>query len=152
MTSLPLFIAPAQFDDADAALEQVRTIYTRSVQHLRQALQAYVRGAQPQQRCRAYYPFVRRHTATAARADSRRAYGFVAGPGTYETTLTRPDLFARYYRRQFELLLRNHQVRLEVGTSNQPNRRPHGTFELNDCRRGGIAHIHCFAVNDDGQW
>ena len=120
MTSLPLFIAPAQFDDADAALAQVRTIYANSVDHLRQALHAYVGGAQPKARCRAYYPFVRLHTSTVARADSRLAYGFVAGPGTYETTLTRPDLFARYYRRQFELLLRNHHVRLEVGTSNQP--------------------------------
>jgi hypothetical protein len=43
---------------------------------------------------RACYPFVRVHTDTVARADSRLAYGFVAGPGVYETTLTRPDLFA----------------------------------------------------------
>ena len=42
---------------------------------------------------RACYPFVRVHTDTVARADSRLSYGFVAGPGTYETTLTRPDLF-----------------------------------------------------------
>jgi AMP nucleosidase len=59
---------------------------------------------------RACYPFVRVHTATVARADSRLAYGFVAGPGTYETTLTRPDLFGNYYREQFELLLKNHGV------------------------------------------
>ena len=30
------------------------------------------------------------------RGDSRLAYGFVAGPGAYETTLTRPALFERY--------------------------------------------------------
>jgi AMP nucleosidase len=69
---------------------------------------------------RACYPFVRVHTATVARADSRLAYGFVAGPGTYETTLTRPDLFADYYREQFRLLAENHRVSLEVGTSRQP--------------------------------
>jgi AMP nucleosidase len=28
--------------------------------------------------------------------------------GHYETTLTRPDLFARYYQQQFKLLLKNH--------------------------------------------
>lgn len=39
---------------------------------------------------------------------------------TYETTLTRPDLFADYYLEQFRLLLRNHHVSLEVGTSSQP--------------------------------
>ena len=69
---------------------------------------------------RACYPFVRLRTTTVARADSRLAYGFVAGPGTYETTLTRPDLFAGYYREQFRLLLKNHGVPLEVGTSAQP--------------------------------
>jgi AMP nucleosidase len=57
---------------------------------------------------------------TVARRDSRRAYGFVAGPGTYETTLTRPDLFGNYYREQFRLLLDNHDVPVEVGTSSQP--------------------------------
>jgi AMP nucleosidase len=69
---------------------------------------------------RANYPFVRVHTDTVARADSRLSYGFVAGPGTYETSLTRPDLFGLYFLRQFELLLQNHGVSLEVGTSTQP--------------------------------
>ena len=54
---------------------------------------------------RACYPFVRVRTDTVARADSRLSYGFVAGPGTFETTLTRPDLFANYYLEQFRLLL-----------------------------------------------
>ncbi len=120
MTSLPFFVAPAQFDDAVAALDRVRQIYANSIQHLRQALQAYVSGQELDHRCRAFYPFVRLQIHTVAKADSRLAYGFVAGPGTYETTLTRPDLFARYYQRQFELLLQNHQVSIEVGTSNQP--------------------------------
>ncbi|MFZ4652313.1 MAG: AMP nucleosidase [Rubrivivax sp.] len=119
MTSLPLFVAPARFEQADAALDQVRHIYEQSITHLREALHGYVGGADHGQRVRAFYPFVRVHTDTVARADSRLAYGFVAGPGTYETTLTRPDLFASYYRQQFELLLRNHGVTLEVGTSAQ---------------------------------
>jgi AMP nucleosidase len=57
---------------------------------------------------------------TVARPDSRLSYGFVAGPGTYETTLTRPDLFGRYFLEQFRLLRANHRVTLEVGTSRQP--------------------------------
>ncbi|MCW5638680.1 MAG: AMP nucleosidase, partial [Rubrivivax sp.] len=116
----PLYIAPARFDDAAQALEQVRDIYRRSVQHLRDALHAFIAGADPQQHVRACYPFVRVRTDTVARADSRLSYGFVAGPGTYETTLTRPDLFGRYYLEQFALLLRNHGVALEVATGTQP--------------------------------
>jgi len=69
---------------------------------------------------RACYPFVRVHTDTVARADSRLSYGFVSGPGTYETTLTRPDLFGDYWFEQFRLLQKNHHVALEIGTSTQP--------------------------------
>jgi hypothetical protein len=39
--------------------------------------------------------------------DSRLSYGFVAEPGRFETTLTRPDLFAYYIRQQLRLLLHN---------------------------------------------
>ena len=121
MSNQPAFLAPARFDDPTAAMQRVTEIYNSSVNHLRGALQAFVGGDDTTaQNVRACYPFVRVHTDTVARADSRLSYGFVAGPGTYETTLTRPDLFGRYYEEQFKLLLRNHQVSLEVGTSHQP--------------------------------
>ena len=117
-------IAPMQFDDPIAAYEQVLAIYDANIAHLRDAMKRFVAGEDLGEHVRACYPFVRVHTDTVARADSRLAFGFVAGPGTYETTLTRPDLFARYYQEQFRLLLKNHghhqQVRLEVGTSAQP--------------------------------
>ena len=109
-----------RFDNPDAALERVRSIYDANLQYLRDALQAFVAGHVPAERVRACYPFVRVRTDTVARADSRLSYGFVAGPGTFETTLTRPDLFASYYREQFHLLLKNHQVTLEIGVSSQP--------------------------------
>jgi AMP nucleosidase len=120
MPSLPLFIAPTRHDDADTALAQVQLIYRDSVEHLRTALQRFVAGTDDGQSVRAFYPFVRVRTDTVARADSRLSYGFVAGPGTYETTITRPDLFAGYLREQFRLLLQNHGVALEVGTSTSP--------------------------------
>jgi AMP nucleosidase len=120
MSTAPTFIAPARFSDPALALAQVQSIYQSSVDHLRGALQRFVAGEVLDQHIRACYPFVRVHTDTVVRADSRLSYGFVAGPGTFETTLTRPDLFANYYLEQFKLLLRNHQVALEVGTSSQP--------------------------------
>ena len=114
------FTAPDRFDEPEAALRQVKTIYENSVRHLRAALQQFVDGHTPGGRIRACYPFVRVRTQTVARADSRLSYGFVAGPGHYETTLTRPDLFGSYFLEQFRLLQRNHGVSLEVGTSHQP--------------------------------
>ena len=116
----PPFFPPQRFDDPAAALAQVGAIYERGVAHLREALRRFVAGEDPPQRVRAFYPFVRIRTETVARADSRLAYGFVAGPGTFETTLTRPDLFGRYYREQFRLLLANHRVPIEVGTGKTP--------------------------------
>ena len=119
-SQVPTYLAPARFDDPDAALRQVRTIYDHSIAHLREALHRFVAGDVIAQHVRACYPFVRVHTDTVARADSRLSYGFVAGRGSFETTLTRPDLFASYYREQFRLLLENHQVPIEIGTSAQP--------------------------------
>jgi AMP nucleosidase len=109
-----------RFDNAQAALDQVTRLYDSQIAYLRDALQRFVAGENIKHHVRAKYPFVRIHTDTVARADSRLSYGFVAGPGTYETTLTRPDLFADYYREQFELLLANHGVSLEIGLGGDP--------------------------------
>ena len=124
MSYLPAFIAPMRFTDPAAALAQARLIYDNSIAHLRQAMQRYVAGDDLPGHVRGCYPFVRVQTDTVTRQASsesaRLSYGFVAGPGRFETTLTRPDLYARYYLEQFSLLLDNHGVELEVGTSNQP--------------------------------
>ncbi len=114
-------VAPRrEFNDPDAALAHATAIYDAGVAHLRQQLQTFLDGELPGERVRATYPYVRIRVDTVMRADSRLAYGFVAGPGRYETTLTRPDLFGPYYREQFRLLLRNHAVALEVGASDEP--------------------------------
>jgi len=120
MSSTPTVINTQSFTDADAALLHATTIYNSGIAYLRQALHEFISGRDFTERVRACYPFVRIQTHTVARADSRLSYGFVAGPGTFETTLTRPDLFADYYREQLHLLLQNHGVALEVGLSRQP--------------------------------
>ena len=123
-TPIP-FIAPEVFDSADAALARVQAIYEQSVQHLRSAMQRFVAGDDLQDRVRACYPYVRIETRTdwtqsPALDTELLSYGFVASAGSHATTLTRPDLFAAYLREQFALLIRNHGVQLEVGTSKEP--------------------------------
>ncbi len=124
MALLPPFIAPLRFTDAAAALAQVQHIYDSSIAHLRGAMQRFVAGDESVSSVRACYPLVRIHTDTVARKANaelaRLSFGFVAGPGRFETTMTRPDLYADYYLEQFRLLLQNHGVELEVLTSNQP--------------------------------
>ena len=116
----PLLVPRESFDDPDAAVERVRQIYQAGVDHLRKHLHDFVAGRVPASHVRACYPSVRVHTDTVARADSVSSYGFVAGPGTFETTLTRPELFAEYYREQFRLLRHHHGVKIEVGVSREP--------------------------------
>ena len=122
---LPAFTAPTRHTDAASALAQVQAIYNAAIGHLRTAMQAYVQGELgAEQRVRAHYPLVRLHAAHSQQHEplthTRLSYGFVAGPGKFETTLTRPDLYASYYLNQFELLLLNHAGELEVGISSQP--------------------------------
>jgi len=118
------YSAPRSFTDPDAALAHARAIYESAVDHLRDQLRRFVAGETPATRVRACYPRLRVRSDSVARADSRLAFGFVAGPGLYDTTLTRPDLFAAYYRAQFDLLLKNHGPHLvgglEVGLSKTP--------------------------------
>ena len=142
MSYLPTFIAPARFTDPASALARVREIYDSSIAHLRSAMQRFVAGESLPGHVRACYPFVRVQTDTVSRlnsgANARLSYGFVAGPGRFETTLSRPDLFAEYYLDQFTLLLENHGVELEVGTSSQ-SIPVHFSFAENDHIEGSLS-------------
>ncbi len=137
------FIAPEVFDNADAALQRVQAIYDQSLNHLREAMRRYVAGEPMVDKVRACYPFVRLQTTTGwvppnSQETEWLSYGFVATAGRYETTLTRPDLFADYLRQQFSLLLANHGVALEVGTSQLPIP-VHFSFAENDHIEGEMS-------------
>ena len=130
--------AVVSYHDAHQALAQVQHLYREQIDHLRSAMQRFVEGETPSAPVHAYYPFARLHTSTVARAASQLAYGFVEGPGTYEATLTRPDLFADYLLEQFQLLIHNHKVPLEVGLSSKPI--PiHFSFADNDHIEGSLS-------------
>ncbi len=139
---MPPFIAPTRHTDPRAAFEQVRQIYATQIEHLRGAMQRFVTGQPLPGHVRACYPFVRVHTDTEVRQNvlekAGLSYGFVAGAGRFETTLTRPDLYSRYYLEQFRLLVQNHGVELEVGTSTQPIP-VHFSFAENDHIEGTLS-------------
>ncbi|MDR0214359.1 MAG: AMP nucleosidase [Comamonas sp.] len=123
--------------EASQALAHVQQLYREQIEHLRAAMQRFVAGETPAAPIHAYYPFVRMKTTTVARADTKLTYGFVEGPGTYEATLTRPDLFATYYGEQLRLLIAHHSVQLEVGLSDKPI--PiHFSFAENDHIEGAL--------------
>src|ERR1700751_5778132 len=120
LVETPPPFATEAFVDAGAAVARLEEIYERNTRFLRDRFEAYVNGGTFTTRVRACYPFVRMTTATHARLDSRLAYGFVAGPGVHETSVTRPDIFRTYLTEQIELLVNNHGVPIEIGESDEP--------------------------------
>lgn len=112
--------APRSFTQPEEAVARVREIYEANTSFLRERFLAFTKGERIKGRVRACYPYVQLITQSNSRGDTRLAYGFVSQPGTYSTTLTRPDVFAAYYLEQFRQLIRNHGEPLEIGVSETP--------------------------------
>lgn len=108
------------FSDPKAAVERLCEIYTAATEFLTERFRDSLEGVPPQERYRAFYPEIRIVTQSFAKIDSRLSFGHVAGPGTYATTITRPDLFEYYLRDQIGLLVDNHGVSVQIGVSETP--------------------------------
>ena len=111
---------PRSFKEPKDALDAVCEIYDTQTEFLRTAFQSFVSGHATPTRTRAFYPYIKISTRLARRSDTRLSYGFASRPGTYSTTLTRPDIFKHYYQEQLRLLVKNHDVPIEVGISDTP--------------------------------
>ena len=119
-TEHPPLLPFEAFRDARAAVERLQLIFDRNTAFLRERFAGLAGGSVPQAPVRACYPEVRIATSSHARLDQRLSYGFVPGPGRHAITVTRPDLFASYLEEQIDLLIRNHDVPVEVGESETP--------------------------------
>jgi len=110
-----------RFTDAGEAVAHLVELYDAATAFLRERFRAVVLdGGIPDARYRAYYPEIRITTTTYSQVDTRLAFGHVAEPGTYMTTVTRPDLFGNYLRQQIGLLIQNHGVPVYIGPSTTP--------------------------------
>ncbi len=108
------------FDDPKAAVERLQELYDSASRFLTDNFRKSLEGTSPNERYRAYYPQICISTQSYAQVDSRLSFGHVAGPGTYTTTVTRPDLFNHYLEEQIRLLIDNHGVPVEIGPSETP--------------------------------
>jgi AMP nucleosidase len=107
-----------EFRDAGQALERIARIYDKGVTIVRQAFERFNAGQELDGPVDAFYPFLGiAVTREVLNLDARLSFGALHDPGVYGTTLTRPQLFAEYYRRQIELLLQHHGVPVVVGIS-----------------------------------
>ena len=120
MTRTPKNPRPVAYKDASKALEAVEKIYKTNIEFLQKKFQDFVENEGFNERVRACYPYAKISTTAATRTDNRLSYGFLPKPGTYVTTLTRPDIFDHYFEQQFVQLLKNHDVPIEIGVSEEP--------------------------------
>ena len=111
---------PEQFTDARAAVTRLQALYGTAVDFLRDRFTETLKGGRPASRFRAFYPEIRITTTSFDLVDSRLSFGYVGAPGTYSTTITRPDLFENYLIQQVRLLIENHRVPVTIGPSDTP--------------------------------
>jgi AMP nucleosidase len=123
-TPLPLLTPdapPAEaFTDAARAVDRLEALYTQATEFLTRAFSESVMQGHPGARIRAFYPEIRLTVRTFDKTDSRLSFGHVSAPGTYSTTVTRPDLFRNYLIQQLSLLIQNHGEPVVIGASETP--------------------------------
>ncbi|XHB98724.1 AMP nucleosidase [Nitratireductor sp. ac15] len=118
--SSPEPFARKSFTDAREAVAALKALYERNTAFLRDAFAQVAKDGESDRRFRAFYPEVSLATGSYAQIDTRLAYGHVAAPGVYATTITRPDLFEDYLIDQLSLVIRNHGVPVTICESETP--------------------------------
>ncbi|MFT6606270.1 MAG: AMP nucleosidase [Halocynthiibacter sp.] len=108
------------FESAALAVDRLEELYSEASQFLCAKFSEHAGGARPDARYRAFYPEIRVSITSYAQTDSRMSFGHMATPGTYSTTITRPDLFRNYLIQQIGLLIKNHGVAVLIGLSSTP--------------------------------
>lgn len=112
---------PMATKNASEAVDQLIEIYDANTRFLCRHFEHMVEsGQEPTQRISACYPMLSVKVENFERLDSRLSFGHVSQPGLYSTTITNPTLFRDYLTRQIELLVKNHDVPVRVGVSDEP--------------------------------
>ena len=111
---------PQSFTDPVQAVDRLTELYDGATGFLCRSFAQVMADGASDYRFRAFYPEVRLTTTSFARVDTRLSFGHVAAPGTYATTVTRPDLYRNYLIAQIGLVIRNHGQPVIIGPSQTP--------------------------------
>jgi AMP nucleosidase len=120
MIQSPITPAHEAFTDAAKAVARLIELYDIASNFLVEKFSQALLLGRPTTRFRAFYPEIRLAMTSFALTDSRLSFGYVAAPGQYSTTITRPELFAHYLEQQMGLLMQNHGVPVVIGASETP--------------------------------
>ena len=111
--------------DSTTVINELAALYDAAVERLRADIGEYVRSGTPPPPERrtdgSYcYPELRvRYAGGPPPSDRLRTFGRLHQPGTYATTITRPELFAGYLAEQLDFLIEDFDVAIETGPSRQ---------------------------------
>lgn len=122
-TYFPGVTQVAAYTDPSKAVKAIESIYNKSSDLIHDAFSQLLEGKEVPESllAEATYPYVGIHvTPKDLNLDARLSYGVVAEAGIYGGTVTRPDIFKRYYQDQISLLMERHKVPVYVGASNWP--------------------------------
>jgi AMP nucleosidase len=112
-------------EKAAAIVERLNQEYQTTVRSLRTSLQTFLSGGPPPtpaERAKGIFTYPElRLSWPPGRAYPRlsRAYARISQPGNYSVTVTRPDLYRDYLTEQIDLLMKDFDIRVEVGRSTQ---------------------------------
>lgn len=110
---------------AHAIVDEVISAYDQATERLRSALADYLKNRKPpaaswRDHSDFCYPEIVIHYSGSQRENiSNLAFGRMEKPGVYRTTVTQPQLFAKYLVSQLSLLIEQYDIRVEVGRSQQ---------------------------------
>ena len=104
-------------EDAVAALQR---LYETEAARLRDAFDAFATDGALAGPVRGHYPKLAIAVNQALPHPPAQSFGFCDAVGRYETTVTRPDLFAEYLLLQMRELRANHACGFEVSLSDMP--------------------------------
>lgn len=107
---------------ADEAVARLTELYEDAAERIRARHRRFVAGDHdPGTGLDACYPYVGIEVGSAdLDTTPRTTYGTLRNAGVHGTTVTRPDIFAGYYREQLGLLIEHHGVPVVVGSSDEP--------------------------------
>ena len=108
------------FHSATEAVEQLQFLYNNSINNLQKAFKLAINGSKPDKKIQEFYPQISIKIDSFVEINSRLAFGHVNNPGTYKTTITRPKLFKGYLIQQLSLLIKNHNVPIQIDYSETP--------------------------------
>ncbi len=108
------------FTKVEELIKYLNVLYDTEIYRIRDAFEAFKKGDEPLTKIQGFYPYVEITIGQTVQTSHKHSYGFLRDPGTYRTTVTRPSLYKNYYKEQFELLFKNHEVPVQVGLSEIP--------------------------------